>query len=375
MNHVWAFRRFLWVLGLICLACGTPVAGLLFSYSARSTPLPSSSGESAARAGNQYLVCFGQVDLIHGVTAVYPLQPGRVIEVPVSEGQTVEEGTPLVRLDDRMARSRVAEAQAALEEAELRLDQARKVPEQQRSRIAQQQDAVQAMHSRLSAARRQFARQQELQKKQLVNANDVAASEDHVHELEAMLHGEEKRLDDLKKQDPADAWRRAEQEVAVLRARREQAGFALDDCILKAPKRGTVLRVLVGPGDVLSAQPKQPAVQFAALGTQVVRVEVEQEFVGRVRAGQPAVVEDETNPSKSWRGKVERVADWVTQRRSVMQEPLEFNDVRTVETLVTLEPAQEPLRIGQHVRVRIGEGNNPRDGQARRREPYPLQDD
>jgi hypothetical protein len=112
---------------------------------------------------------------------------------------------------------------------------------------------------------------------------------------------------------------------------------------------------MVGPGDMLGAQ-RQPAVLFAAEGPQVVRVDVEQEFVGRVRAGQSAVVEDDTSPGKSWRGKVERVADWVTQRRSVMQEPVEFNDVRTVETIITLEPGQEALRVGQRVRVRIGEG-------------------
>ncbi len=228
------------------------------------------------------------------------------------------------------------------------------MPEQHRSRIAQQQDAVEAMRRRLSAARHQFARQEKLVQKQLIDPDDLAVSEDHVRELEALLKAEEKRLADLVRQNPADDERRAEKETAIMRARRDQARFALEECVLKAPRRGTVLRLLVGPGDVLSSQPKQPAVQFAVEGPQIIRAEIEQEFIARVRVEQPVVVKDESNTASVWRGKVQRVSNWITQRRSVMQEPFQFNNVRTVESLIALDPGQPPLRIGQRVRVRIG---------------------
>lgn len=350
-------RRAWWLLLLILLAASTPAAGLLFSYSSRGAPPATGEHNEQKTAGpneSENIVCFGQVDLRHGVTALFPLQPGRVTEVLVEEGQTVAEGAVLIRLEDGAARSRVAEAQALLDEAELRLKQSRKLPEQQRSRIAQQQDAVDAMRERRSAADRQLDRQKKLVKDQLADANDLAISEDHVRELEAMLRGEEKRLDDLKKQGIADDIRRAEKEVEAMRARRDQAKLALEECVLKAPRRGTVLRLLVGPGDVLGAQAKQPAVQFAAQGPQVVRADVEQEFVARVAVGQMAQVQDETQSGRVWNGKVERIANWVTQRRSVLHEPLEFTDVRTVEVLITLDSGQPPLRIGQRVRVRIG---------------------
>ncbi len=350
-------RRAWWLLLLVLLAASTPAAGLLFSYSSRGTPPSASdrnSEKTASSAEDKSIVCFGQVDLIHGVTALVPLQPGRVAEVLVEDGQTVAQGDVLIRLEDGPAKSRVAEAQAALGEAELRLKQTRKLPEQQRSRIAQQQDAVDAMQNRLSAAKRQLDRQQKLVKDQLADRKDLDISEDHVHELEAMLRAEEKRLDDLKQQDINDDIRRAEKEVEAMKARRDQSQYALAECTLKAPRRGTVLRLLVGPGDVLGSQSKQPAVQFAAEGPQIVRADVEQEFVGLVAIGQAATVQDETHLERMWKGKVQRIADWVTQRRSVMQGPLDFSDVRTVEVLITLDSGQPPLRIGQRVRVRIG---------------------
>jgi HlyD family secretion protein len=359
MKHTSPSRRGWWLLLLVLLAACTPAAGLLFSYSSRGAPSVSSEHnleKPAPSSEDKGIVCFGQVDLIHGVTALVPLQPGRVAEILVEEGQTVAQGEALVRLEDGPARSRLAEAQAALEEAQLRLKQVGKLPEQQRSRIAQQYDAVNAMRDRLSAAKRQYARQEKLVADKLADEKDLAISKDHVHELEAMLSGEEKRLDDLKRQDIEDDIRRVEKEVEVMKARYDQAKFALDECLLKAPRRGTVLRLLVGPGDVLGSQSKQPAVQFAAEGPQIVRADVEQEFIGRVTVGQPATVEDETNMGLLWKGKVERIANWITQRRSVLHEPLEFTDIRTVEVLITLESGQPPLRIGQRVRVRIQKG-------------------
>ncbi len=368
MKRTSTLRRGWWLLLLVLLAASTPAAGLLFSYSSRGTASAVREGNLPGLAANEGIVCFGQVDLIYGVTALVPLQPGRVAEVLVEEGQTVVPGQALVRLEDGAARSRLAEAQAALEEAELRLKQARKLTEQQSSRIAQQQDAVEAMRNRLSAAKRQLDRQEKLVRDQLADRKDLAISEDHVHELEAMLRSEEKRLEDLKRQDINDDILRAKKEVEVMKARREQAQVALDECVLKAPRRGTILRLLVGPGDVLGSQSKQPAVQFAAEGPQIVRADVEQEFINRVAVGQSVTVQDETQLGRLWKGKVERIADWITQRRSVLHEPLEFTDIRTVEVLITLAPGQPPLRIGQRVRVRIPGEETAQDVKNREKE-------
>jgi hypothetical protein len=40
----------------------------------------------------------------------------------------------------------------------------------------------------------------------------------------------------------------------------------------------------------------------------------------------------------------------------MLQEPLQFNDVRTLECIVQLDPGQPALRIGQRVRVTLGAG-------------------
>ena len=133
-----------------------------------------------------------------------------------------------------------------------------------------------------------------------------------------------------------------------------EARLAVEECHLRAPRPGTVLRILVGPGDVIGIQPGQPALLFAADGPQVVRATVEQEFAHRIQQGAPALVRDEADPTARWRGRVGRIASWYSQRRTVLHDPSQLSDVRTLECEILLEREQPALRLGQSVRVSIG---------------------
>jgi hypothetical protein len=123
-----------------------------------------------------------------------------------------------------------------------------------------------------------------------------------------------------------------------------------------APADGTILRVLANEGEILPRQSNLPAVQFCPHGERVIRAEVQQEWAAKIAEGQSAVVEDESRGGYQWRGKVTRVSDWFTHRRSMIQEPFQYNDVRTLECLIALEPGGRPLRIHQRVRVTIKQG-------------------
>jgi multidrug resistance efflux pump len=338
------------------IAAALIAAALLFrgAATARDAPAPTAATTPPQPQG-EGVVCFGTVDLEQGTTALAPLQPGRVAAVNIRENQSVAKGTELLRLDDAAARSRLAEAEAALELSRFQLQQAKKLPEQQRTRIARQQSTVQLVRKRLAAARELLARRQKLALgPNPVAAVDVSASEMQVRELEELDRLEAERLAELQSQDVEADSRRAEYEVTIAEARRDQAKLALDECRLKAPRAGTILRILVSPGDVLGGDRGQLAVLFAADDPQVVRATVEQEFAPRISEGQPAMVQDESDPSQSWRGRVDRLAGWYAQRRTVLHDPSQMSDVRTLECVIVLEPGQPRLRLGQSVRVLIG---------------------
>jgi HlyD family secretion protein len=222
------------------------------------------------------------------------------------------------------------------------------------SRVARQKATRDAMSSRIAAARRVRAHEETLAKTAVITESDRFVSDDKIREMEALERAEEERLAELEALDPEAEIRRTEYSLKAAEARRDQAQQALDECRLKAPRPGTVLRILVGPGDILAGQPGQPAMLFAADGPQVVRATVEQEFAGRIKEGMPALVYDEADPSATWRGRVVRIAGWYSQRRTVLHDPSQLSDVRTLECVIVLEAGQPRLRIGQSVRIFLG---------------------
>lgn len=349
------FVRFIWILGVLVLAGGAVGAGHALHSTEATTAVP---GTPAPITG---VICFGHVDVEGGVTSLYPLTPGRVASLAVKEGAIVKVNDVLLRMDDRLAADRVHEAQAALQAAEAQLADALTLPEQQRLKIAQQQNAIEGVRHRLAGARQIQDRKEDLAKADQLNPKEAVAAAELVKELESSEKAEIDKLRELKVRDPAPAIARAQADVNAKRAQLDQAKRSHDDCTLRAPRDGTALRVLVSVGDVLGAEPKQPAILFCPAGPRIIRAEVEQEFAGRVSLGQVARVEDDASAGATWSGKVTRVSDWYTHRRSILQEPFQFNDVRTLECLITLDPGQPALRIGQRVRVALGEGPGNRE--------------
>lgn len=298
------------------------------------------------------LLCFGYVDVEPGLTRLSAARAGRVIDVPVIEGQHVAAGAVLLRLDDEPSRQLVRQANAELTEARKQLQEARRLPDHQRARLAGQRAAVEAARCRRDAAQHQHERLRRMLANELCTPEEVHAAANEVQALEASVRAEKERLADLEIVDPSLSVSRAEALVESKKARLEQAEHALRQCTLKAPEAGDVLRVLTAPGEVLVEKPTQPAFYFCPDRPRVVRAEVTQEKAVRLASGQSVLLEDDGDPSLQWQGKVRRVSDWYTRRRSIMQDPLEAQDVRTVECIIEPE-ASSRLRIGQKLRVTI----------------------
>lgn len=314
--------------------------------------VPNSDADNATTA-NRRAVCIGYVDVESGVTPLYPLQPGRVDKVLVEENEEVKAGAVLLRIDRRAAETMLRQTEAALAAARVQLEQANTRTKQQELREAQQNSAVEAVQHKLEAAEALLARREELQNIQS-GPREIEAARAQVAELKAIRNAEEKKLEELRLNDPKWDIRRADADVQAREAQRDQARLAVEECDLRAPGDGTVLRLLASQGETLGSQPRQPALLFCPRGPRIVRAEVEQEFASRVAVGQKAIIQDDTISGERWTGRVTRLSDWYTQRRSIIAEPLQYNDVRTMECIVTVDPKQPPLRIGQRVRVVLG---------------------
>ncbi len=348
---------YLAILGLVLLGISVGGASLLLRLRAADTsPKEADSAASRGNAAPQRAVSFGHVDVDGGLISLCPLQPGRVTEVLVREDESVQAGAILFRLEDRPAKFLVDQAQADVKAAQAQLAEARKAPHQHQSKIAQQKQVIEAMRHELESARHVLAHKRDLLQKKLAQSEEeIAAADEQVKKLESAEKAEQEKLRELELLDPNTKISQAEADVAAKESKVEQARFALEECSLRAPSAGKILRIFVNPGDVLGSNSRQPAIQFCPDKPRIVRAEVEQEFAGRVTKGQAALVHDDSSAGPGWKGKVTRVSDWYTARRSILQEPLQFNDVRTLECIVELDPGQQAPKIGQRVRVTFGE--------------------
>jgi multidrug resistance efflux pump len=349
MNGTRCLQRRFVVIALVAFAA--TVAGAGWALRASNTETAVVNSNVAADAG---LVCFGHVDVESGIVGLSPAQAGRVVSIDVRENQTVQAGDVLLRIDDRQARLRVQQAEASLKAAQVQLDQAKELPGQHRSKLTQQAAAVNVARYRVSAAHHQLDRKRELYRSENLNSRELAAAAELVGEVETVEQAEKEKLRELQALDPRLAVKRADAEVSVARGRLAEAELALEECRLKAPCKGTILRLQTHVGDLIGGQSLQPAVLFCPNETRIVRAEVSQEFAHQVQTGAACRIADDSTSDAEWWGKVVRISDWYTHRRSILLEPSQHNDVRTLECIVELDPGQPPVRIGQRMRVMMG---------------------
>jgi multidrug resistance efflux pump len=301
------------------------------------------------------VVCLGHVDVDGGVTSINPPHSGRVVEVCVAEGTAVEAGAVLLKLDDHPAQFDADQGRAAVETAKLRLTRAEQELRQHPTRVAQLRAAEESAGHKLTTARHQLQRQEELLKINNANLQEVRAAESQVREQESQVRVARERLVELEQSDPALPVREARADVTAAEARARAADYAVEQCEVKAPSAGTVLRVQTSAGEVVGGPGGAVPLLFCPDRPLIVRAEVEQEFVRRLTVGQRVRVGDEAAGGPMWSGRLARVAGWYASRRSTNDKPSAFKDVPTVECVIQLDDPRPPLRIGQRVQVAIGD--------------------
>jgi multidrug resistance efflux pump len=355
--------RLSWLLGLaLLLASLIGASHVLHSRPFETNGTPAKSAADRSASANTGVICHGTV-AIDGVppdgVALAPVQAGEVTEVLVYEGQRVHAGDILLRVYDEPFQSVVAQAEIGVGAAELQVAKTKRGLEQHRHGVDAQRAAVAAAQHRMAAGEANLHRARALKEAMQGNNDEIKAAEETLAAAKEGVKGEEEKLRALEAGKPEIELDEAQKGVANAKEKLRQARSALDNCVLKAPEDGIVLRLNVSKGSLISAQLRQAPVLFAPARPRVVRAEVEQEFAHRVQEGMPALVHDESNNGAAWQGTVRRLGDAYLPRRGAAEGLSLAPEARLLECVVELDPAQAPPRLGQRVRVSIGTQRSP----------------
>lgn len=225
---------------------------------------------------------------------------GRIVELPVQEGQYVKHGDLLARLDDDDYRQQVSVEEATMRtrEAELKLAVAG-------SRVQEIQAAKQTLidaQADLELKRAEFRRRRALLAEQGVSREDVDNAASQLKRAQATYERVKQTHDQV-----VEGTRK--EEIAVRRANLESAREALqmsrvklNYTVLSAPVSGVVLVRQAELGEVVSAG--TPVVTVADVDHLWLRGYLNETDLGRVRWGQSATVHTDTYPDKAYQGRV-----------------------------------------------------------------------
>lgn len=229
---------------------------------------------------------------------------GKVLERPVDEGQTVEAGQLLARLDARDLEQQVAMRRAEAATARAALDAM--LAGSRKEEIAASRAALDQATADLRRLEPDEARIHDLQRQGILSVRDYEASR---AALEA-ARGKVQQADQQyllvrkgpRKEDIEQARARFEEAQQALALAETQLGYAT----LKAPSAGVILSKNIEPMEYVS--PGTPVVTMADLRQVWVRAFVEETDLGRVKVGQRAFVTTDTFPGKRYEGRVSFIA-------------------------------------------------------------------
>ena len=136
-----------------------------------------------------------------------------------------------------------------------------------------------------------------------------------------------------------------------------EAEHARDQLACKAPADGKILRLFASEGMSFGPTSREPAFWFLKKGPLLVRAEVTQEFARRIVKGQAATIQDESDSSQAWSGRVTKLGDQFLPKRAGagMFDFMPTSDEPVLECQISIElNAGEPgPKFGQKVRVTL----------------------
>jgi HlyD family secretion protein len=307
------------------------------------------------RSANDPLAAFslsGNVD-VHQVELAFRVA-GRISQLRVAEGERVEAGALLAKLDPVPFENDVAAATADVAEARAQLD---KVTHGYRiEEIAQARAAVAQREADLANARITFARLQDLVTKALVTRQQTDDARARVQESVAQLAAAREQLKLVMRGSRVEDIDAQKAALAAAEARLARAKTALEDATLLSPSSGIIaVRVREDGAIVQSGQ----TVYTLLLNDPVwIRAYVPQPRLGRIKPGMAVKIEIDSMPGKQYGGTV----GFISSEAEFTPKNVETEQVRddlVYRVRIITQDVDNVFRQGMPVIVRIATAQAP----------------
>jgi len=251
------------------------------------------SGGTAAPVSVTGTIEATQVDVSVKIT-------GRILERLVKEGDTVSRGQLLVRLDDSELGADVKRQEAALRSAQATLRDLQKGPRQQE--IEDARAAVASAEATRSMTEREFQRNDQLFRQNLIAAQDVDRARQAYEVARAQERSARERLALILEGSRPDQIDAARWQVTQAESALAQAQSRLREAQVISPIDGVVLRKNLEAGE--TANPGVPILTLVNPKDVWLRAYVPETEVGRLKIGDTATLRVDAFPNRVFSGRL-----------------------------------------------------------------------
>lgn len=229
--------------------------------------------------------------------------PGQVEELLVKEGEHVESGQVIAKIDSAALKIQVEQAQANLASAQAKLAslQAGNRPQQ----VAQSEATVEQAAANLDNARKSYERAESLYQDGAMSAQQRDTTQTALKVAQAQYDAAAQGLSLVSEGATEQDRQFAEAQVAQAAAALKNAQLQLDNSVIKAPIAGTVAKAPVDPGEMVSVG--QALFSITNPADSWVEVNIEETDIGKVQVGQRVDFKIDAYPGKSFKGEVAEV--------------------------------------------------------------------
>jgi HlyD family secretion protein len=305
-----ARNRIFWIVAVLVLIAGG--AGLFMSNQAKVRKAEAAKVAAAHAPKSPYVaIANGKADVEGGIIQVAARSAGVIRDVLVQEGDDVVKGQVLARLDDDAAR--VSAERAAAE-------------------VSQAKAQIAVLQVQLSTANREYQRLQGLVATNFVAGQKLDQARDAIRAAEAAIQAQRAT-------------------IATYQARLGEARYQEELSVIRAPADGRIVRRYANPGAGASTLNVSNMFDLEPKTDRIVRAEISEGALPFVAIGQTVQLAPESDPTKTYTGKVIRRAAVFGARKLQSDDPSERTDERVVEVVVGTQNA--PFLIGQRVLVKF----------------------
>lgn len=230
---------------------------------------------------------------------------GELLEVPVDEGERMDSGELMARIDATALELELGQLNARRAAAQARLDLLLAgAPEED---IRQARASAAQAEAAVELARKSLRRFRELFEADGTSQSALDRAESEYEQARSQLEAANARLAKLQNMPRPEEVRSAEAQLEEARAAAARLQQKISETEVRAPRAGTVLTRMHNRGEYVA--PGTPLFRVADLSTVELTIYVPEPSLSAIRVGQEASVTVDGAPGQSFPGRVSTIAE------------------------------------------------------------------